>query len=373
MTDRIALPDDPVDIGPRDEDFVRRLMGYLAQELGLSTTADVKRFPGGRANLTYLVVDGDREVVVRRPPFGPIPPRAHDMEREYRVMTALGKVLAFVPRTLALCTNQQVSDRTFFVMQRAQGFVLRDEWPAFLSSDPQLRRSMAESFLEMVADLHSVDPVDVGLENLGRPEGFMRRQVTAWAARCGDTGLGGDERPEQVFSWLAGQEIPPQPPAIVHNDLKFDNVMLAWHNPAEITAVFDWDMATLGDPLADLGLVLTYWGHPGDDPQRHGGLLPVTALNGFPTRQWVIERYADLTGRDLSAIRFYEVFGLAKLAVLCQQLLQRYRQGETDDPRLAIYETQVPAIWTAAHRMAFSSRNETENQQDPGSSPIINE
>jgi aminoglycoside phosphotransferase (APT) family kinase protein len=127
---RIPLPDDPVPIGPRDGEFVRQLKGYLADELGLSVSADVKRFPGGRANLTYLVVDGEREVVVRRPPFGPIPPRAHDMEREYRVMTALGKVLPFVPRTLALCTDAAVSDRPFFVMERSCGFVLRDDWPA---------------------------------------------------------------------------------------------------------------------------------------------------------------------------------------------------------------------------------------------------
>ena len=150
---------------------------------------------------------------------------------------------------------------------------------------------------------------------------------------------------------MAAQEMPQQPAAIVHNDLKFDNVMLDWDDPTSVTAVFDWDMATLGDPLADLGLVLTYWGQPGDNPKRHGGRLPVTALDGFPGREWVIEEYARKTGLDLSAIPFYEVFGLAKLAVLCQQLLQRYRQGETDDARLAAYETQVPAIWAEADRL----------------------
>jgi aminoglycoside phosphotransferase (APT) family kinase protein len=364
---RILLPDDPVPIGPRDEDFVARLKVYLSQELGLSTGADVKRFPGGRANVTYLVVDGVREVVVRRPPFGPIPPRSHDMEREYRVMTALGKVLPFVPKTLALCSNAKVSDRPFFVMERASGFVLRDEWPAFLSPDRELRRRMAESFLRVMAELHAVEPFDVGLEHLGRPEGFMARQVDGWRARCRDSLLDGDERPEQVFTWLAAQTVPAQPAAIVHNDLKFDNVMLDWDDPSQVRAVFDWDMATLGDPLADLGLVLTYWGCPGDDAERHGGRLPVTALDGFPPRQWVIDEYARTTGRDVSAIRFYEVFGLAKLAVLCQQLLARYRQGESDDARLAVYETQVPAIWREAHRLASGSRNTTENRQERGS------
>ena len=351
MAMRPGLPDDPVPVGPHHADFIRRLKEYLSQELGLPAECEVKRFPGGRANVTYLVVAGEREVVVRRPPFGPIPPRAHDMEREYRVMTALGKVLPFVPRTLALCTNPLVTDRPFFVMERARGFVLREDWPTFLPPDPDLRRRLAESFLQAVVDLHAVDPGDVGLEELGRPEGFMARQVAGWTARCRDTLVDDGERPERVFSWLAAQEMPQQPAAIVHNDLKFDNVMLDWDDPTSVTAVFDWDMATLGDPLADLGLVLTYWGQPGDNPKRHGGRLPVTALDGFPGREWVIEEYARKTGIDLSAIRYYEVFGLAKLAVLCQQLLQRYRQGETDDARLAAYETQVPAIWAEADRL----------------------
>ena len=359
MTPRPPLPDDPVPVGARDKEFIDGLRRYLEDELGLPAGAQIMRFPGGRANVTYLAVAGGHEVVVRRPPFGPIPPRAHDMEREYRVMTGLGQELDFVPKTLALCTDPFVSDRPFFVMERAHGYVLREDWPAFLPPDPRLRLRMAQSFLQMVIDLHAVDPIAVGLEGLGRPDGFMARQVDGWAARCRDTLVDGDERPERVFSWLATQEIPFQPSAIVHNDLKFDNVMLDWDDPTVITAVFDWDMATLGDPLADLGLVLTYWGQDGDDPARHGGRLPVTAGDGFPPRDWVIDEYASRTGRDLTAILFYEIFGLAKLAVLCQQLLQRYRHGTTDDDRLAIYETQVPAIWAEADRRTTPSRART--------------
>ena len=348
---RPCLPDDPVPLGPRDDEFARRLRPYLEDELGV-TDPEIKRFPGGRANLTYHVAARGRDLVVRRPPFGPIPPRSHDMEREYRVMTGVGKVLPFVPRTVALCSDPLVSDRPFFVMERACGFVLREDWPAFLPPDSGLRRRMAQSFLQVALDLHGVDPIDVGLETIGRPEGFMSRQVAGWSARCRETLVDGDPRPGRVFSWLADQAIPPQPAAMVHNDLKFDNVMLDWDDPSHINAVFDWDMATLGDPLADLGLVLTYWGQDGDDIERHGGRLPVTALDGFPRRDWVIEEYARKSGRDLSAIGFYEVFGLAKLAVLCQQLLHRYRRGESDDDRLAIYETQVPAIWAEADRRA---------------------
>jgi aminoglycoside phosphotransferase (APT) family kinase protein len=362
---RPRLPDDPVPLGPRDDDFIGALKPYLERELGV-TEAEITRFPGGRANVTYLVVAGRRELVVRRPPFGPIPPRSHDMEREYRVMTALGKVLPFVPETFALCTEPRVSDRPFFVMERASGFVLRDEWPNFLPADAELRRRMAESFLQVVIDLHAVDPNDVGLERLGRPEDFMIRQVAGWATRCRETLVDSDPRPQRVFAWLADQSIPGQPGAIVHNDLKLDNVMLDWDDPARVNAVFDWDMATLGDPLADLGLVLTYWGQHGDDPERHGGRLPVTALDGFPGRDWVVDEYARKSGRDLSAIGFYEVFGLAKLAVLCQQLLHRYRRGESDDTRLAVYETQVPAIWAEAHRR--TSRPQQISRRDSAGS-----
>lgn len=349
---RPALPDDPVTLGAQDLEFVSRIIPFLRESLALDGPIEVTRFPGGRANLTYLVVAGERELVVRRPPFGPIPPKAHDMEREYRVISALSPVLRFVPKPVTLCADPDVTDRPFFVMERARGFVLRDEWPPFLPDDAVLREHLAASFLSTVVELHSVDAAAVGLESLGRPDGFMERQVRGWAQRASDTAMGGADVAERVFAWLAAQRIPPQLPGIVHNDLKFDNVMLDWDEPTRVTAVFDWDMATLGDPLADLGLVLTYWGEAHDDAERYGGRLPVTALEGFPGRGWLVEEYARRTGRDVSAARVYEVFGLAKLAVLCQQLLQRYRRGDTDDDRLQVYETQVPAIWAEATRLA---------------------
>ena len=349
-------PDDPVALGARDQDFAARALPFLREALEIEGSIEMARFPGGRANLTYVVRAGDREVVVRRPPFGPLPPKAHDMEREYRVMSALSAVLPFVPKTLALCTDPAVTDRPFFVMERARGFVLREEWPPFLPDDANLRQGLAESFLSAMVDLHTVDPDAVGLASLGRPEGFVERQLRGWAQRARDTAMGHEDTAEKVFTWLMAQRVPAQLPGIVHNDLKFDNVMLDWDDPTRVTAIFDWDMATLGDPLADVGLVLTYWGQPGDDPERHGGRLPITALEGFPRRQWVVQEYARRTGRDLSAAHFYEVFGLAKLAVLCQQLLQRYRQGDTDDVRLQVYETQVPAIWREAARVAGAAR-----------------
>lgn len=351
------LSDDPVRLSPRDAGVVRQLVPYLRQRLGLAGPVEVKRFPGGRANLTYLVVAGDKELVVRRPPFGPLPPRAHDMEREHRVMSALSTKLPFVPRTLHLCADRSVMGVPFFVMERVHGFVLREAWPAFLPDDPLLRLQITQSFLSVMVELHALDPADVGLESLGRPEGFMERQLKSWAERWYTSATEKEPKAERVLAWLETQKTPPQPPSIIHNDLKLDNVMLDWDAPGRVRAVFDWDMSTLGDPLADMALVLTYWGQPGDDPQRYGGQLPVSVLEGFPDRAWLVEQYAQRTGRDLSGIRFYQVFGLVKLAVLCQQLLQRYREGGSEDTRLMVYETQVPAIWREAHRLVQNSRS----------------
>lgn len=350
-----SLADDPIPLDVRDAEVARRVVPYLRDVFGITGPIDVKRFPGGRANLTYLVSTADRGLVVRRPPFGPLPPRAHDMEREYRVMTALSAKLPFVPRTLHLCTNLSVMGVPFFAMERAHGFVLREHWPSFLPDDPDLRFQIAQSFLQIMIDLHDVDPADVGLQSLGRPEGFIARQVKNWAERWRSSTTAEERVAERVFSWLEVQKLPAQRPAIIHNDLKLDNVMLDSDAPGRVRAVFDWDMSTLGDPLADLALVLAYWGELGDDPQRYGGRLPVTVLEGFPGRGWIIDQYADRTGRDLSAVRFYQVFGLVKLAVLCQQLLRRYREGRSEDIRLAVYEIQIPAIWREAHRLAQDS------------------
>lgn len=348
--------DDPVDLSGDETPMVRRMVAHLRSAIGLDDPVDVRRFPGGRANLTYAVTAGERELVVRRPPFGPLPPRAHDMPREHRVLSALSERLPFVPRPVYLCTDPAVIGVPFFVMERVHGFVLRDRWPGFLPEDPGLRGRIAGSFLATVVDLHRLDAAEVGLDSLGRPEGFMDRQVRGWTGRWHDSALDADPNADAVLAWLSERHFPPQSAAIVHNDLKLDNVMLRGDDPGRVRAVFDWDMCTLGDPLADLGLILTYWGEPADDPAVYAGRLPITALPGFPGRDWLVEEYARRTERDVSAIGSYHVFGLVKLAVLCQQLLRRYLDGGSHDARLAEYETQVPAIWAEARRLVETPR-----------------
>lgn len=324
--------DEPV---PADPPFAVALLDHLRPRLDLGAAAELLRFPGGRANLTYLVRDGDREVVVRRPPYGELPPRAHDMVREHRALSALAPLLPFVPRPLLLCEDPAVIGAQFLVMERRRGHVLRDEWPA-AGGGADVRRRLSVSFTQVVVRLHGVDPAAPGLAALGRPQGFVDRQIRGWAQRWRDVGEPSADA-DAVFAWLAAQPVPEQAPAVVHNDLKLENVLLDAADLSRIVALFDWDMCTVGDPLVDVGTLLAYWAEPGDDPALYGGRLPPTALPGFASRAELVAAYAEATGRDLRDLRVYRVLGLVRVAVLCQQLLRR-------DPRLEVYRTQVPAL-----------------------------
>lgn len=350
------LLDHPVPLQVADVPIANRMAAFLRRELDLAEPIGAERFPGGRANLTYLLTDAiGREVVVRRPPFGAIPKGAHDMEREFRVMSTLAEKLHFVPATYVLCTDPDVLEVSFFAMERVRGLVLRDEWPDGLADDWVLRADMTKSFLSAIAELHQLDAAEVGLESFGRPEGFMGRQLDGWQRRWKAATDRRDHQVDDLFDWLRVQEIPPQPPALIHNDLKLDNAMFSGEDATRLVAIFDWDMATRGDPLADIGTLLVYWAEGDDDLNRHGGYRLPTAYPGFYSRGELVESYANLTGRDVSAIRYYEVFGLVKVAVIMEQLLRRYREGNATDDRVAIYETQAPTLWRDATRLARGS------------------
>lgn len=340
--------DEPTPLALRELTFGPALAAFLADRLGLPEPIEILRFPGGKANLTYLVRSGTAEVVVRRPPFGDLPRGAHDMVREHRAVAALAPHLPFVPRPLLLCDDPDVIGAPFFVMERLHGVVLRERWPDG-GGGPQVRARLSAAFLDVVVDLHAVDAVAVGLSDLGRPDGFMARQIAGWGQRGGETVDPADAaRAGRVFAWLASRPASAQPPTVVHNDLKLDNVLLEAGDLSSIVALLDWDMCTRGDPLADLGTLLAYWAEPDDDPAMYGGYLPPTHLPGFARRLDLCEAYAQRTGRDLGDLRTYAVFGLAKVAVLCQQLLRRYEVGQSDDERLAAFRDQVPALWRRA-------------------------
>jgi aminoglycoside phosphotransferase (APT) family kinase protein len=283
---------------------------------------------GGRSNLTYHVRGPGGECVLRRPPLGHVLPTAHDMAREHRVLTALGGSGMPVPRTFALCTDTDTNGAPFYVMEYRAGVVLETRLPEGYATTAGERRRMGLELIDVLARLHEIDPEAVGLGDFGRPEGYLERQVRRWSQQWERSKA--DDLPEvdELIRRL-GAALPKSPaPAIVHGDYRLGNVALDPADPGRIVAIFDWEMATLGDPLADLGYTLIYWGEETDPPEKNvPGTL--TAQPGFATRAELVDAYAARSGRDVSGVRFYEVLALYKLAVISEGIYARWRQGKT--------------------------------------------
>lgn len=299
-----------------------------------------EQFPGGRANLTYLARAGDVELVLRRPPLGEVAPGSHDMAREYRVLAVLHERFPEAPRAHHYCPDPDVMGKPFFVMERRRGVVVREAWPDELEDSEDLRRTVAANLVDGLARLHSVSVADIGLADLGRPEGFVDRQVAGWTKRWSlakDEEVGAMDR---LAARLASTVPTPRGVALLHNDFKLDNCMIG--TDGRLVAVFDWDMATVGDPLVDLGTLLTYWqGPPGmDEVWSH---LVVSLGSAMPTTE-VVERYGALTGIDTSGVEWYHALGLFRLAVILQQIYIRYRRGQTSDERFGGLGALVPPL-----------------------------
>jgi aminoglycoside phosphotransferase (APT) family kinase protein len=340
-----------------------RLDPYLRARLeGAEGALSVRQFGGGKANLTYLLRFGTREFVLRRPPLGPIPPGAHDMRREHRVLSVLHRRYPPAPRSLLLCEDDSIIGAVFIVEERRHGFVIRDDIPPEFADRPELNRRIGEALVEALADLHLVPPDEVGLGDLGRPEGYLERQLAGWTRRW-QAAQGGEEAERAanamapVLDWL-GRRLPaadPQRPggaALLHNDYRLDNCLIDTADPGRIEAVLDWDMATQGDPLADLGYLLNYWVEPGDDPAwREIAAMP-TWRDGFPSREEAIARYAARTGFDVAAIGWHQVFAAFKLAVIIQQIYIRYVRGQTQDQRFRDYHRRVLGLADKARGLA---------------------
>jgi aminoglycoside phosphotransferase (APT) family kinase protein len=311
----------------------------------------VEQFPGGHSNLTYLVRFGDDEFVLRRPPFGPVPPRAHDMARESRVLAAVHPHYPLAPRPLLLCEDTGVIGSVFYVMERRRGIVLRVDEPPGVKDDVELRRRISGSIIDALAELHAIDVVANGLDALGKPAGFVARQIRGWTERWHGAKTSDVPLMESLAAWLEAH-IPPDParPAIVHGDYKLDNVMLDAAQPDRLAGVFDWEMSAIGDPLVDVGIVLCYWvhvAHAGDPAMPN-----VTARPGWFRRDEILERYAARTGASLDAIALYEVFAVFKLAVVIQQIYARFVRGQTDDPRFGAMGERVAALAQIATELA---------------------
>lgn len=335
-----------IDVRPDERFDQMRLLDFLRGKLsGADESLSVRQFGGGKANLTYLLRFGNHhEYVLRRPPLGPYAPSAHDMGREYRVLSALHRAFPLAPRAFLYCDDEAVIGAPFFIMERCQGLVVRGTLPAHFAADARAPRRMSEALIDALVAFHAVDYDGLGLSELGRPVGFIERQIEGWHRRWGAAKSADDARVDDVVHWLSAEQPESGYHSLVHNDYKLDNTMFAHDDPARIVAIFDWDMCTLGDPLSDLGMLLTYWTQPNDAPSVKAiGTMPA-GDHAFYTRAEIVARYAAKSGRDLSDMRFYHVLGVFRLLVILQQIYIRYQRGFTQDKRFADLGASVDAL-----------------------------
>ena len=339
-----ALPEEALDLA--------RLAPWLRARLGTDGPIEAFRFTAGHANLTYLLRIGGAEFVLRRPPLGPVPPGAHDMRREHRVLSGLHAAYPLAPRSLLLCEDESVIGAVFMVVERRRGRVIETELPEEYAGQPELAWRIGTMLIDALADLHKVDPAAVGLDGLGRPDGFIARQLEGWTRRWHASAE--RERPDvaRLLSWLERGLPGPAPTVLLHNDFKLDNLLVDPTDPGRAVAVLDWDMCTRGDPLLDLGYLLNYWAEPGDDPAWIAAAAMPFWNPGFPSRAQAIARYAERTGFDVSRVRWYTVFAAFKLAVIIEQIFVRYLRGQTSDPRFAVFGGRVDALLRKAETMA---------------------
>jgi len=325
--------DAPDQIRQGEELDIARLSAYLEGQFGPGAV-EVAQFPGGHSNLTYLVRHGDRELVLRRPPFGSKVKSAHDMGREFTVLTKLSAVYDRAPRPFAYEPTGEVLGAPFYLMERRRGVILRKEVPAELATDLARVRRVCEHLVDALVDLHAVDYNAAGLGDFGKPVGYIERQVTGWSKRYVDAQTDDLPAVTEVAAWLARHLPAEGPPALIHNDFKFDNVIF---DPGleRITGVLDWEMATVGDPLMDLGTSLSYWAEASDPEAFYQLPFGPTARPGMMTRLEFAGRYLERSGRQADNLVFYYAFGLFKTAVVLQQIHYRWRKGITSDARFA--------------------------------------
>ena len=314
---------------------------------------EVEQFPSGASNLTYLLKIGAWEGVLRRPPLGPIPPKAHDMGRESGILSKLNAAYPLAPKPYFFTDDEEIIGAPFYVMEKRTGVVLDESFPQGVEPDEGLCRGISRTVADTLVELHAVDPEEAGLGGLGRPEGFLERQTQGWIGRYEKAKTDEIEEVGPLTDWLAANVPESPPPTVIHNDYKLNNLVLDPDDLTEVRAVLDWEMATVGDPLFDLAVSLSYWVEPGDPDDLKAVMPTVTATApGFMTRRELIDRYAHKSGRDLSEMHWYVVIGYFKLAGILQQIFARWKNGQTRDERFAIFGDRVRTLILHAENLS---------------------
>lgn len=329
------LIDRPGKIREGEELDLDALKQHLEPVLGAkAANLSVKQFPGGHSNLTYLLSSEDEQWVLRRPPFGSKVKSAHDMSREYRILSALKNVFPYGPVPLHFCDDHSVIGSDFYLMNYIQGLVIRRDYPEELDLNPGQIRQQLFNFFDVLSELHSVDLVEAGLDNFGKPQGYVQRQVDGWCRRWRDAVTPDTVNCDEIMQWLQ-DNMPAESgkASVIHNDYKLDNVIFSVDDPLKVIGVLDWEMSTVGDPLMDLGCTLGYWTQTTDpDFFRESRTMP-SDVEGAPTRVEIIARFQEQTGLSVANFPFYFCFGLFRLTVIGQQIYYRYYHGLTKDER----------------------------------------
>ena len=351
------LEDHPTVVRPGEELDIAKLEPFLRGHFPNETGAlRVEQFPNGHSNLTYAIYLGEKQFVLRRPPFGSKVKSAHDMSREFRVLSKLHASYPPAPEVLLFCDDPAVLGAPFYLMKPIPGIILHRDPPPGLDFSPAIARRLSESFIDNLAVLHRLDYQAIGLADLGKPEGYLQRQVTGWLERYAGSQTQEYQEVKGIADWMT-QRIPAtQGAALIHNDYKYDNAVLAADDVANIVGLLDWEMSTIGDPLTDLGTTLAYWIDT-DDPDDLQAIRwgPTNAPGSF-TRSQIVDRYAQKTGRDVLNIAFYLTFARFKLAVIVQQIYFRFHQGLTKDQRFASMPRLIQSLLRASLHCAQTGK-----------------
>ncbi|MGX1126998.1 phosphotransferase family protein [Pseudomonas sp. HLS-6 TE3448] len=333
----MTLNDQSTQVRPGEELDVALIDPYLkAQIPGLDGTPRISQFPGGASNLTYLLQYPQQELVLRRPPFGHKAKSAHDMGREFRILNQLNRGFPYCPKAYVHCTDASLIGSEFYVMERVKGIILRADLPAELNLNAERTEALCKSFIDRLVELHQVDYSACNLTDLGKPEGYVQRQIEGWSSRYEKALTPDAPRWEAVVAWLR-EKMPADHarPGIIHNDYRFDNVILDAANPMRIIGVLDWEMTTLGDPLMDLGNTLAYWIEATDPAPVQLMRRQPSNAPGMLTRRQFVDYYAERAGITIDNIDFYYTYGLFRLAGIIQQIYYRFYHGQTQDKRFA--------------------------------------
>lgn len=346
---RKGYPEDVIDLREDERIDISRVAEFMRGKLpGTEGTLTVRQFGGGAANLTYLLDYGAHEYVLRRRPLGPVAATAHDMHREYKVLSLLYQAFPKAPRAYLYHDAPTVAGAPFLVMERKHGVVVRREIPEIFIGVENAARRMSEALVDTLAEFHAVDYEAIGLGELGRPEGFITRQIEGWYKRWGFAKHKDVPAMDHTYAWLKENQPEHQAFSLVHNDFKLDNAILSPEDPGDIVAILDWDMCTLGDPLSDVGALLGYWTEPDDPPYAQMMTMMPTGELGFLTRSELVQRYAEKSGRSVEDINFYFALSLFRITVIVAQIFIRYLRGQTQDERFAAFEGVIPIFARAA-------------------------